>query len=64
MDRLLVEDIKTDRAGLRPAGPDAMADRFLGVFWQQGLELGLGSIVLEIGSARGPKDSGEFQPSC
>ena len=32
MGRLLVEDIEADRAGLRPAGPDAMANRLLGVF--------------------------------
>src|SRR6266568_9398339 len=42
MGSLRLEDVETDRARLRAAGPDPMADRLLGVLRNECLEFGLG----------------------
>ena len=39
-----------------------MADRFLSVLGHQGLEFGLGILVLEVSLARAPKHAREFRP--
>jgi hypothetical protein len=44
-----VDEIEADGAGPGALGPHAMADRLLGIFRQQALELGLGPLVLQIG---------------
>src|SRR5271166_395757 len=56
------EKIKADRARLRPLGPDAMARGFLGVLRHQGLELGLGPLMVEEGGAGGAEETGELGP--
>ena len=59
---LSFEEIETDGAGFRALGPNAMADRLLGIFWHQALELGLGLLVLEMRRPGPRKDRGELRP--
>src|SRR3979490_1105903 len=47
MGCLRTQDIEAHRPGFRAFGPNAMPHCLLGVFWQQGLELGLGILVFE-----------------
>src|SRR4051794_16234734 len=55
-------EIKTNRAGSRAFGPDAMPNGFLGVLRHQLLELGLGGVVFGMGAAGPTKHAGEFGP--
>src|SRR5438128_2648964 len=55
-------EIKTNRAGFRAFGPDAMPNRFLGVLRYQLLELGLGGVVFGMGAAGLTKHGCEFGP--
>src|SRR3954466_14200126 len=55
-------EIKTNRAGFRAFGPDAMPNRFLGVLRHQLLQLGLGGVVFGMGAAGLTKHTCEFGP--
>ena len=59
---IMWEKIKADRARLRSLGSNAVAGGFLGVLGQQGLELGLGPLVIEKGGARGAEEASELRP--
>jgi len=48
---LRFEQIETDRAGPRSARPDAMPKRLPGIFGENGLQLGLGLLVPQVGYA-------------
>ena len=52
MGGLRLDEIKADRARLGTLGPDAVADRLLGVLRHQGFELDLGALMLEKRVAR------------
>ena len=41
---------------------DAVADRFLGILWHQGFQLGLGSLVLQKCLPRVPKQTRKLRP--
>ena len=56
------EKIKADRSRLRSLGPDAMAGGFLRILRHQGLEFGLGSLMVEKGGARGAEEACELRP--
>ena len=56
------EQIEADRARLRSLGSNAVAAGFLGVLGDQGLELGLGSLMVEKGGAGGAEEAGELRP--
>jgi hypothetical protein len=58
----LGEKIKADRARLRALGPNAVAGSFLGVLWHQGLELGLGPLMVEKRRSRGAEEASELRP--
>jgi hypothetical protein len=45
MVRLQIHQVEADGAGFRAFGPQAIADRVLGVFRDQFLELGLGAFM-------------------
>jgi len=65
LDRCIIRlrsDIKTDGAGFRTLRPNAVTDRFLGVFWYQTLKFGLGLFVLEMRLAGAREGRGELRP--
>ena len=61
MAALLDEEVEAHGAGFRALGPNAMADRLLGILRHQALELGLGLLVLDVGRAGPGKDAGELR---
>src|SRR5713226_7406054 len=63
MGGLRLEDIEADRPVLRAAGTDSMAGGLLRVLGQQNLELGLGSLVFDVGLPGPHKNAGEFGPA-
>src|ERR1700728_2368841 len=56
------QQIKTDGAGLRALGANAMAGCFLGILRYEPLQLGLGAFMLEMSRAGAGKDPGELRP--
>src|SRR5438128_2321504 len=62
MGRLHIEKIEADGPGLRSAGSQAMADRFLNVLRNERLELGLRPLMFEIGAAGAAKQRRELCP--
>jgi hypothetical protein len=60
---LRIEEIEADGARLRSFGPDAVADRLLCVDWYKALQLGLSSLVLEMGRPRPQEDRRKLCPS-
>src|SRR6516162_3234369 len=61
--RLQVEEIKTHCSRLRAPRPQPMADCLLGILRQQGLELALGSLVLEVSRPGPAKQRRAFRPA-
>src|SRR5260370_10645843 len=62
MGCLHAQDIEAHGSGFRPLGPNPMADRLLGVFRHQALELGLGALVFKKGRAGPAKHTGKLGP--
>jgi hypothetical protein len=59
---LLGGKIEADRAGLRALGANAVPGRLFGVLRHQGLELGLGALMVDKGGAGGAEETGELRP--
>ena len=59
---LHLQKIKTDGAGFGAPGADTVADGLLGILWHQALKFGLGSLVLEKGTAGRAEYAGELGP--
>src|SRR5580704_14058768 len=59
---LLHKKVEAHSAGFRALGPDAVAERLLGILRHQVLEFGLGLLVLEVGGPSPGKVAGEFRP--
>src|SRR6202035_223946 len=59
---LHAEDIKAHRPRLRALGPDAMADRLLGILRHQTLQFGLGLFMVEMGRTGPRKHCGKLGP--
>src|SRR5262249_15175998 len=62
MARPRVQEVEAHRAGFGALCSHPMSDRLFGVFGQQGLEFGLGSLVIEIRWTSAAKERGEFGP--
>src|SRR5260370_26521029 len=62
MGGLHAQDIEAHGSGFRPLGPNPMADRLLGVFRHEALELGLGVFVFNKSRPGPPKHPGKFGP--
>src|SRR6516162_698448 len=62
MAGLHFKKIEADRARFGALSPHPVADRFLGVLRHEGLELGLGFLVLKEGLPGAAEDSGKFGP--
>src|SRR5260370_1771417 len=62
MGYLHAQDIEAHGSGFRPLGPNPMADRLLGVFRHQALELGLGILVLKKSQPSPAKHAGKLGP--
>src|SRR5258708_4843484 len=63
MVHLQIHQVKTDGAGFRAFGPQAMADGFLGIFRNQFLEIGLDAFMFLKGGTGPSKGSCEFCPA-
>ena len=59
---LHLEKIKTDCAGFRALGAEAVADGLLGIFGHHSLQLCFGSLMLQKGLPGAPKETGKFSP--
>ncbi len=62
MTEILFEKVETDRARFRPLGANAVAQGFLRVLRHQGLELGLGALMVEKGRAGRAEERCELGP--
>src|SRR5437016_63869 len=62
MTALYLQEIEAHRAGLGALGANPMADRLLGVLRHQGLEFGLGLLVLEEGRPGRAEHRGKLSP--
>ena len=62
MAALHLEKVETDRARFRALGADTVADRLPGILRHQGLQLCLGSLMLQKGLPRVPEETGKLRP--
>src|SRR5262245_50532400 len=62
MIALRPDGLETDGAGFRAFGPHPMADRFLGIFRHESLQLSLGTLMFQEGRARAAEDAGKLRP--
>src|SRR5712692_949200 len=63
MGDLRLEDLEAHRPVLRAARPDAVSGALLGILREEGLELRLGPLVLDVCLPGPQKDAGEFGPA-